>query len=140
MQYRKLDDGAYVARLYRGDDPINCIEKIARDEEIGGAVFGIGAMQWAEIGYFKFDTRRYMRKRFDEEREMLSLSGNISFMNGEPIVHAHVVLGAEDFSIIGGHLFAGAVSATCEIIIIPWGRDEISRESDDMTGLALLKI
>ena len=137
MNYRKIIGNTYAVRLSSGEDIIASLARFAAEKNIGGAVSAIGSIFWAELGYFDVHEKKYIRKRFDEEMEIVSLMGNITYRDGEPVVHLHAVLGRADYSTIGGHLFAGEVSATCEIIISPWNADEILRKFDGTFNLAL---
>ena len=140
MKFKRLTNNIIAVRLFPGDDPAECLAQLSEHAHIAGVVSGIGVLEWAEIGFFDLQKKQYIRKRFDEHMEMLALMGNISYKDGKPIVHLHTVLGRKDFSTIGGHFFAGAVSGTCEIIIIPWGKDELQRAHDEFTGLNLWDI
>lgn len=53
----------------------------------------------------------------EENCEITSLVGNISWTDGAPVVHAHVTLGGQDFSVVGGHLVEGTIGVTGEIWI-----------------------
>jgi len=140
MKFKRLGNNIVVARLFPGDDPVECLVQLAERERIAGAVSAIGVIEWAELGFFDLQTKQYIRKRFDEHMEILSLVGNISHKDGKPVVHLHAILGREGFSTVGGHFFAGAVSATCEIVVIPWRNDELLRANDEFTGLNLWDI
>src|SRR5256885_12898154 len=66
---------------------------------------GIGSLYKAVLGHYDFkDTKTYKYETFDEDLEILTLSGNVSTMNRQALPHAHVTLGRRDFSVIGGHL------------------------------------
>ena len=41
--------------------------------------------------------------------ELLSLEGNVVPMDGSPVLHLHVILGASHGAVIGGHLFKATV-------------------------------
>lgn len=140
MQYKIMSNGLFAVRIGRGENPIEMLADFAKTEKIGGAVSGIGTVYWAEIGYFDLNKNQYVHKRFDEEMEVLSFTGTITYKDDEPIVHIHTVLGNSEFGTIGGHLFAASVSATLEVIINPWQKNEIQRINDNNTGLALWKI
>ncbi len=140
MEFSKLTSGAYAVRLLRGEEIVEELARLASAEGIGGAVFGIGTVKDAELGYFDRDERQYIRKRFERDMELLSLVGNISELSGKPIVHLHAVVGDNHFDTFGGHLFSAYVSATCEIVVFPWRSDEITREKDEETGLAMWKL
>jgi predicted DNA-binding protein with PD1-like motif len=71
--------------------------------------------------------------------ELVSLSGNITWVDGEdhPMIHAHVTLAGADFVAIGGHLFSGEIAVTGELFVIPT-EVRLSRELDERTGLKLI--
>ncbi len=137
MDYIRTDNGLYLLKLTPGDDPVECLSEFAKTELTAGAVSGIGAVKCAEIGYFDFQLKKYLRKKFNGYFEMISLSGNIIFVDENPIVHTHIILGRRDCSTIGGHLFAAEISVTGEIIVNPFPDKNITRSEDDYTKLAL---
>ena len=52
-----------------------------------------------------------------EQVEVLSLIGDVALKDGEPKVHAHVVVGRSDGSTRGGHLMEAHVRPTLEVIL-----------------------
>ncbi|MGI6225348.1 MAG: PPC domain-containing DNA-binding protein [Peptococcales bacterium] len=63
--------------------------------------------------------------------ELLSLSGNITELDGKPFVHAHIVIskGDDDGLAFGGHLDKGCIIfSTAEIIIAEINDMKITRE------------
>jgi hypothetical protein len=69
----------------------------------------------------------------------LSCIGNLAIREGKPFAHLHATAGLEDFSVVGGHLFGGNVSATAEVMFRPLP-EEVNRLFDEKTGLYLLKL
>jgi uncharacterized protein len=53
----------------------------------------------------------------DEQVELLSLIGDVALKDGEPQVHAHVVIGKRDGTAYGGHLLQARVRPTCELVL-----------------------
>lgn len=126
-------------RLYRGDEIVSSITKIAKKEGItAGIISGIGAVERARIGYYGQKNRKYMSQEFTEPMEILSLRGNISIKENEPFPHLHVVLSKEDYSCLGGHLFEATVFAF-EFEIIEFDGSAYERGLDEDTGLFLWK-
>jgi predicted DNA-binding protein with PD1-like motif len=128
----------YLLRLYRGEDIFKEIEKFCENNGInGGIIHGMGAVSKAILGFF--DGQKYLEIVFDENLEILALSGNIA--KGErPIIHLHGVFGRIDGSSIGGHIFPGCiVSVTCEINILQ-SEPPPKRSKDQSTGLNLLDL
>ena len=129
----------HVVRLDRGEPVIASLQEyLGRARILGGSVVGLGAIAEAEIGYYDPVRRAYDRSRIPETRELLSLVGSISRLDGRPFLHAHVTLGAPDHSVVGGHLFEARVAITGEFVIqaaaIP-----SARLPDEETGLRLLR-
>jgi len=82
-----------------------------------GFLMAIGATSCCEIGWYDLTDQEYKTTIVEENCEITSLIGNIAWMDRKPIVHAHITLGKRDYSIVGGHLVEGTISATCEIWI-----------------------
>ena len=71
--------------------------------------------------------------------EVLSLIGDIALNEGEPELHAHVVLGRRDGTTRGGHLLEAHVRPTLEAVLIELP-DHLKKTTDEETGLALIDI
>ena len=70
----------------------------------------------------------------------MSLAGNVAATeDGEPKIHAHVVVGKPDGTAHGGHLFEARVWPTLEMILVQT-RESLVRKVDDETGLALIDL
>jgi hypothetical protein len=127
----------YQGSLNKGTDIISGLTHVMKMRTItAGMVSGIGAVSEAQIGYFNAETKSYERKSFQENMEIVSLKGNISFRDNEIFPHLHVVLSRRDFSAVGGHLFSGTVYAF-EFEVIPFQDKPFVRELDNDTGLFL---
>ena len=100
---------------------------------------GIGAFQSAVIGFYNLETKEYDRIPVDEETEVLSFLGNLSIVDEEPRVHAHVSLGTRDGSAVGGHLFEARCGATVELFVRE-EPGELRRVPDPGAGLPLLDL
>ena len=130
----------YLLKLEPGDEVIDSLRAFAREEKIGAAsLVAIGAMRDPVIGYFDLESKEYLRREFGGNYEIVGLTGNLARKDGEPMVHAHVVIGSADFSAHAGHLFRGTISVTGEFVITPI-EGEIERRQDAATGLPLWNI
>jgi uncharacterized protein len=139
MQLRHETDRLLV-RLDRGEELVESLLAVAADEQLESAlVLGIGALEEIELGYYALGERRYLRRRFPGIHELLSLSGNLAQLDGKPFLHAHVVLGNRDFSVLGGHLFRGRVAVVVEAMLFP-GEQAIGRAMDEGVGLNLWRL
>jgi len=89
-----------------------------RPAEIPSGFFSaIGAVSSCEIGWYSIPDDKYHNKVVNENCEIVGIIGNIAWIDGKPVVHAHISLGKEDYSIVGGHLMEATVSVTTEIYI-----------------------
>ncbi len=137
MQLKKTNS-SYFLRIDKGEEIISSIENITVDENIqSGAIVGIGALTEVTLGYFDRKQKKYLRRTFNDIYEMLSFSGNISYLDDKPIVHAHVILGQPDYTLIGGHLFSGVVAVTGEVYIQTF-KDKFNRQLNPEFDLNLL--
>lgn len=127
----------FQGRLFKGQEIMSEINKFLKENSIkAGLVSGIGAVKKAKIGYYVQDEKRYISHEFNEPMEILSLKGNVSIKDGEPLAHIHVVFSKEDFSCVGGHLYEAEVFAF-EFEIVEFEGECFKREFDQETGLFL---
>ncbi len=128
-----------MGRLAKGADLLEALEEQCRLHHITlGEVRALGAVTKARVGYYKQDIQKYMFLELDRPLEILSLIGNISLKDGQPMVHAHVTLGDEEGRAYGGHLAAGTPVFACEFVIEACESEQIfQRTLDEETGLFL---
>lgn len=140
MLYAKQRSG-FVIRLEQGDDILATLKQFAEAKRVRAAFFeGIGSLYKAKLGHYDFqDTKTYKYETFDEDLEILALSGNVSTMNQKALPHAHVILGRRDFSVIGGHLEEGSLANMVEINLanLP---GKLEKEKDSNIGLNLMQL
>lgn len=122
MHYRLLDDlpiRTFVVIGEIGDDPVEILNAFAREQNISAAqLTAVGAFRKATVGWFDRAAKDYRRIDVDEQCELLSLVGDIVLDDeGLPVAHMHAVLGISDGHVRGGHLLAGEVWPTLEVII-----------------------
>lgn len=110
----------------------------ARAERLSASQFtAIGAFSEVDLGFFEIEKKDYRKIPIREQVEVLSLLGDVSLSDGEPKVHAHVVLGKRDGTAWGGHLLKAIVQPTLEVILTE-SPAHLKREHDAATGLALI--
>jgi len=116
MIYGQLGTDKYMLRLESGDDILQSLRQFATTKRLGASLLeGIGSLSKVKLGHYDFKTKQYRYETFEDDLEILSLSGNIASMNREPLPHVHVTLGRRDFSVIGGHLDEGSSANMVEI-------------------------
>ncbi len=143
MQTNTVTDGprrVLVVVCDKGEDPVDAVSRAVRSAGIHAAqVTGIGALRSARLGYFDRDERNYQQIPVDEQVEVLAMVGDIAAKYGEPVLHAHVVLGRRDGSTVGGHLMSGEVWPTLEVIVTEVA-PALAKKVDPDTGLALISL
>ena len=72
--------------------------------------------------------------------ELLSLEGNVVPMDGQPVLHLHVILGSSHGQVIGGHLFKGTIFTTTELWFAKVKGTKAHKDKSPLTGLTEMNI
>ena len=137
MEFKKFNND-YVVRLNKGENVIESLKKLCREEDIKLAgITGLGASNKVEIGVFNTNTKEYKTKVFDGMFEITSLVGNVTRKDGEVYLHIHINFGDAEGNVFGGHLVESKISATSEIIVRKID-GEVGRKLSEEIGLNLL--
>ena len=140
MQIVLKDSRHYILRFDKGEEIVAGLLEFAELNEVKAAAFnGIGAANYAELGFFDLEKKTYEKQVFAEEVEIISLIGNLAVLAGRPVLHVHGSFGRRDFSVVGGHVIGLRVSVTCEILLtLLDGR--LERRPDSGLNLNLLYV
>jgi predicted DNA-binding protein with PD1-like motif len=115
------DDEAqvHVVILDSGEEAFGALTRFARESGISAAsLTAIGAFERATVGWFDIAAKSYKKIEVDEQCEVLTAIGDVAAGDGgKASLHVHVVLGLSDGSTRGGHLLAGTVRPTLEVIL-----------------------
>ncbi len=134
----ELGEKTYAVIFNKGDEMVEGLLSFAREKKIQASHFtAIGALSDVTLGYFNWTTKTYDRIPFREQVEVLSLVGNIVFDNGDPKLHAHIVIGKCDGTAHGGHFLEGHVRPILEVVLVE-SPSHLHRKMDRETGLALI--
>ena len=135
------DGGRTYALVFdKGDEVVAELQAFARRHEVTAAHFtAIGALSHVTLGFFERDRKDYKRIPIGEQVEVLTLAGDIAVKDGDPQVHAHVVVGKADGTAWGGHLLEGHVWPTLELVLVE-SPAKLRRALDDETQLPLIRI
>jgi predicted DNA-binding protein with PD1-like motif len=126
-----------MVRLGHEADLVRSIADLAKNRGIQAASFAaIGALKRARLGYYDQKNHEYCEMKIDSPHEVASCTGNISLRDGEPFVHAHVVLADEAGNTKAGHLLEGIVFAA-EVHLRQLEGPELERKYDEITRLSL---
>lgn len=128
------------ALIFNTDDEVmSNLIAFAKEQKLGGSrISAIGAFREVTLGYFDWETKNYKHIPVKEQVEVLSLLGDIALEDGEPKVHAHVVVGRADGSTRGGHLVEAHVRPTLEVMIVE-SPEHLQKQVDPESGLALIR-
>jgi uncharacterized protein len=123
-----------------GDEVMTGLTAFARERRLTAChCTAIGAFSDLTVGFFDWEKKDYVKIPIDEQVEVLSLVGDIALKDGQPMVHAHVVVGKSDGTAHGGHLIEGHVRPTLEVILVE-SPHFLQRTHDEESGLALINI
>ena len=130
-----------VAILDSGEEAFATLTRFANEAKIAAAsLTAIGAFEKATIGWFDFASKSYKKIEVNEQCEVLSAIGDIAIGDdGKASLHLHIVLGLSDGSTRGGHLLAGTVRPTLEVVLteVP---ARLRRKKRTDLGIALIDI
>jgi len=130
----------FVLVCETGDEPIQELLGFANREKLASGHFtAIGAFEDVTLGYFDWSRKDYVRIPIHEQVEVLSLVGDIAVEGRTPRLHAHAVVGKRDGTAHGGHLLAGRVRPTLEIILVQPPKP-VQRRFDPESRLALIDV
>ena len=134
------DQKTFALIFDKGDEVVKELTAFATRETVAAAHFtAIGAFSDVTLGYFDRERKDYTKIPVREQVEVLSLVGDIALQDGEPKLHAHVVVGKADGTAHGGHLLDARVWPTLELILTESPK-ALARRSDRESGLALIDL
>ena len=127
--------------LETGDEVLSSIKRFAQEHNLAGSSFkAIGALSQVKLGWFNWETKKYQTAvALDEQVELLSLIGDVALKDGEPQIHAHLVVGRKDGTAHGGHLLSATVRPTCELILTE-SPQHLQKQIDPESGIALIRV
>ena len=131
----------FIGRFAAKADLLEELTGLCKRENIRLGVFSvIGAVTSAKLGYYKQDEKKYADcVSLDKKLEIASCTGNISLMNSEIFVHAHITLADHNGTAYGGHLMPGSTIFAAEYYIKELKGATLERTRDSETGLNLWK-
>lgn len=134
MKYRKIGEKIFVS-LQSGDLINKSLTEISVKENISNAwINGIGAIDSVEVGYMDVVNKKYQKRNFNDNYELISLIGNITIKDGVPFVHTHITFSDTEYKVFGGHLFDAKITATGEIILTV-ADSKIDRQFNENVGI-----
>ncbi len=129
---------AHILKPPFGSDLLKELQDYVLAENINLAwLSGVGAVSKANIRYYDQPKQQWIENQFDQRLEVAGMWGNVSLLNGEPIVHVHIVVADEKGHAYGGHLADGTLVFNLEILLTVLSGPPVIRKMDPETGLTL---
>jgi hypothetical protein len=138
----------FVTRLRPGEDLFERITEIYKENGMEQMVVlsAIGSLQDVEFRDLK--TGIELPVVLDKTNlmvhhgpfELLSLEGNVVPMDGQPVLHLHVILGESQGQVIGGHLFKAKVFTTTELWFAKVKGTKVHKDKSSVTGLTEMNV
>src|SRR3990167_6318397 len=101
METLKTSEGIFIS-LKQGERVIGSLTQLISDNKFkAGIIQGIGAICNVELGYYDLHNKKYIKKLFKEDHQLLGLTGNISWFENNPVIHAHISIGNKKFNAFG---------------------------------------
>lgn len=143
MRWKQIDNQPRTFALIfnTGDEVNQGLKEFAKEQKLSDASFkAIGALKSVQLGWYNPETKKYQTSvDLNEQVELLSLVGDVAQLDGNPIVHAHIVVGRSDGTTAGGHLLSAVVRPTCEVFLME-SPAHLSKALDPDSGLVLFKL
>lgn len=128
----------FILALKPGENLFEGILQCANDANLKSAsISGLGGLDDVSVAYYNLNTKEYQTKLFNGMYELISMNGNITFVEGKRFIHIHAAIGTDTYDVYGGHIMDAIVNPSAEITIIPLA-DKIERAYDAGTGLKLM--
>ncbi|WP_022823681.1 PPC domain-containing DNA-binding protein [Hymenobacter norwichensis] len=137
-KYSRTPNG-FLMVLRPGDNVLHELEQLAVREKIPSASFtGFGFVH-PTFGFWDASKKDYNPKSF-RNTELASMTGSIAWKDDKPALHVHGVVTDQNFVAYGGHILALEVSTGSVEITIVVQPQRLTREVDESTGAAVLKL
>jgi len=138
MISHKIQKESYLLRIEPNEELFKSLLDFAYKKKIKSAFFyGLGACKSCVIGRYNAKNKNYDWRKFNQEMEILSLVGNLTWKNRELYLHIHCTLADKNLKSIGGHLKELIVFPTCEILLTSFTK-KVNRFYDNFTNLYLI--
>ncbi len=129
----------HILRPPFGSDLLKELSEFVHAEGINLAWFtGLGAVSRATVRYYDQPSQSWKDLERDQRLEVTGMVGNVSLLNGEPIVHAHITFADEQGNCVGGHLGPNTLVFNMEILLTTLSASKaVVRKMDAETGLTI---
>jgi len=123
-------------RLFPGEDFYASLEQAMKERKVKTAVLvsAVGMLSTVELRAF-LGHGQYHSEQFGEPMELVSATGTVALQaDGTYAFHIHATMADHQANAFGGHLGAGTVAVTNELVFL-LADTQIVRRKDEDTGL-----
>ena len=142
MNFKKIDESpkTFILVFQTGDELAEGLLQFAKEHKLSAASFkAIGALSSVRLGWLSWEKKLYEPSvTLDEQVELLSLIGDVALKDGQPVVHAHAVVGKKDGTAHGGHLLQAHIRPTCEVVLTE-SPAHLQKFIDPESGIAVIR-
>jgi predicted DNA-binding protein with PD1-like motif len=130
----------FMERLPYDGDLLKALTAFCREQGVrAGYLSVIGAVKRGVFSCYDQQKQVYETVILDEELEITHCQGNVSLLDGQPFVHAHISFARANGETLAGHLMDGTVLFAGELVLREFLGPDRVREKDPVTGLNLWK-
>ncbi|MGU3375194.1 PPC domain-containing DNA-binding protein [Chryseobacterium sp. M5A1_1a] len=123
----------YILSIKNQSSIVETLTDFIKNQGIqSGEVTGIGAVNEATLRFFVPSTKKYVDKTFKEQMEVSNISGNVSVIDGNSMLHLHITLGREDYTALAGHLLDARIQGAGEFIFYPLNTRVIKTKNEEI--------
>jgi len=138
-RYVKTATG-YLMVLREGDNVIESIEKLVKEEKIPSGNFtGIGFAQEVTFGFYDFNLKKFNPKTFNKV-EMGSITGSIAWNGEKPSLHIHGVATDDQFNAYGGHILSLKVGTGSMEVYVTLNNEKLERKIEQPLNANVLQL
>jgi predicted DNA-binding protein with PD1-like motif len=130
----------FMERLPYHGDLLRELNAFCRGQGVrAGYLSVIGAVKRGVFSCYDQVKQVYETVILDEELEISHCQGNVSLLDGQSFVHAHISFARANGKTLAGHLMEGTVLFAGELVLREFLGPDRVREKDPVTGLNLWK-
>lgn len=131
-------DRVIAGNLDHDADLLEFLTAVASRSQVeAGMLSFLGAVQQARVAFYDGQSQKYETIALDEPLEIVHGTGNVSLLDGNIFVHAHVALSDRQGRTFGGHLLPGTIVFAGEYFLWALAGHPFVRSRDAVTGLNL---
>ena len=128
----------HLVSLPTGEDLYSSLSAYAVEHSIRAASLTfLGAVRRASLRYYNQDEKRYQDFEVNKHLEVISGTGNVSVLDGDPFLHIHAAFADAEGKALGGHVNFGTEVFAIEVTLFQLDGTAPVRQFDETTGLML---